>query len=191
MSSLYLDRRNLALKLEGRTLTIYADGVHQTTVPLHMLERVVFYSAVQIESSLLARLADAGISVIALGGRNAGKVAIVQGAAHNDGARRIGQYRRYADPDWRRQWSRQLVLGKLKGQARLLHRAIFWAAGKESELKKWFCDNPVADCAFYPNSRQVVVVNNSDEAQETRLFDGTGRSRRVALKPYQSRWLRV
>jgi CRISPR-associated protein Cas1 len=53
MSSLYLDRRNLALKLEGRTLTIYADGVHQTTVPLHMLERVVFYSAVQIESSLL------------------------------------------------------------------------------------------------------------------------------------------
>jgi CRISPR-associated protein Cas1 len=124
MSSLYLDRRNLALKLEGRTLTIYADGIHQTTVPLHMLERVVFYSAVQIESSLFARLADAGITVLAFGGRNAGKVAIIQGTAHNDGTRRIGQYRRYADPDWRRQWSRQLVLGKLKGQARLLHRAL-------------------------------------------------------------------
>jgi 1,3-beta-galactosyl-N-acetylhexosamine phosphorylase len=75
--------------------------------------------------------------------------------------------------------------------ARLLHRAIFWAAGKESELKKWFCDNPVTDCAFYPNSGQVVVVNNSDEAQGTRLFDGAGRARRVALKPYQSRWLKV
>jgi 1,3-beta-galactosyl-N-acetylhexosamine phosphorylase len=75
--------------------------------------------------------------------------------------------------------------------ARLLQRAIFWAAGKESELKKWFCHNPVTDCAFYPNSRQVVVVNNSDKAQGTRLFDGAGRWRRVALKPYQSRWLRV
>ena len=124
MSSLYLDRRDLALKLEGRTLVIHADGVHQTTMPLHLVERVVFYSAVQIESSLLARLADAGIAVLAFGGRNAGKVAIIQGAAHNDGARRTGQYRRYHDPAWRRQWSHRLVLGKLKGQARLLHGAL-------------------------------------------------------------------
>ena len=36
--------------------------------------------------------------------------------------------------------------------ARLLHRAIFWAAGTEKELKKWFCENPNTDCAFYPKS---------------------------------------
>ena len=125
MATLYLDRRDTALKLDGTTLTIYVDGVHQTTVPLHMLERVVMYSAVEIQSSLLARLADAGIGVLAFGGRNAGKVAIVQGSAHNDGARRIGQYRRYDDASWRRQWSRRLVLGKLKGQARLLHLALW------------------------------------------------------------------
>jgi CRISPR-associated protein Cas1 len=125
MASLYLDRRDSALKLDGTTLTIYVDGEHQTTVPLHMLERVVMYSAVEIQSSLLARLADAGIGVLAFGGRNAGKVAIVQGSAHNDGARRIGQYRRYDDPKWRRQWSRRLVLGKLKGQIRLLHHALW------------------------------------------------------------------
>jgi CRISPR-associated protein Cas1 len=124
MYSLYLDHRDLALKLDGQTLVIYRDGVHQTTVPLGMLERVVFYSAVQIQSSLLARLADAGIGIVAFGGRNASKVAIVQGAVHNDGARRIGQYRRYDDHTWRRQWSRRLVLGKLKGQVRLLHRAL-------------------------------------------------------------------
>ena len=73
--------------------------------------------------------------------------------------------------------------------ARLLHRAIFWSAGKELQLKKWFCDNAVTDCAFYPKSGQAVVVNNSDATQITRLFDGQGRSRRIALKPYQSRWL--
>ncbi|MCX6917242.1 MAG: 1,3-beta-galactosyl-N-acetylhexosamine phosphorylase, partial [Verrucomicrobia bacterium] len=74
--------------------------------------------------------------------------------------------------------------------ARLLHRAIFWAAGKESQLKIWFCDNPLTDCAFYPKSGQVVVVNNSDEAQATRLFDGQGRSHRITLKPYVSRWFK-
>jgi CRISPR-associated protein Cas1 len=125
MATLYLDRRDSALKLDGTTLTIYVDGEHQTTVPLHMLERMVMYSAVQIQSSLLARLADAGIGILAFGGRNAGKVAIVQGTAHNDGARRIGQYRRYDDVSWRRQWSRRLVLGKLKGQTRLLHHALW------------------------------------------------------------------
>jgi CRISP-associated protein Cas1 len=125
VATLYLDRRDCALKLEGTTLTIYVDGQHQTTVPLPMLERVVMYSAVEVQSSLLARLADAGISVLAFGGRNAGKVAIVQGSGHNDGARRIGQYRRYDDAAWRRQWSRRLVLGKLKGQTRVLHQALW------------------------------------------------------------------
>ncbi|MEA3274003.1 MAG: CRISPR-associated endonuclease Cas1 [Pseudomonadota bacterium] len=124
MTTLYLDRRDLSLRLEGRALVLYADGQRQGTVPLHLLERVVMRSAVQIESSLLARLADAGIGVLVFGGRNASKLATVQGRAHNDGARRIGQYRRYDDAGWRRQWSRRLVLGKLKGQALLLRSAV-------------------------------------------------------------------
>ena len=75
--------------------------------------------------------------------------------------------------------------------ARLLHRAIFWAAGKESQLQKWFCANPVTDCALYPKAGRVVVVNNSDQPQVTRWFNGQGLSRRVLLKPYQSRWLKA
>jgi len=73
--------------------------------------------------------------------------------------------------------------------ARLLHRAIFWAASEEKELMKWFCENPLTDCAFYPKSGMVAVVNNSDQTQTTRLFDAKGRSRRVTLKPYESCWL--
>jgi len=75
--------------------------------------------------------------------------------------------------------------------ARLLHRAIFWAAGKESQLHNWFCDNPATDCAFYPKSGQLVVVNNSGQTQVTHCYNAQGRSRRVALKPYQSRWLKA
>jgi CRISPR-associated protein Cas1 len=124
MSTLYLDRRGLSLTLEGRALAIYADDERQGTVPLHLLERVVMRSAVGIESSLLARLADAGIGVLIFGGRNASKQAVVLGRTGNDAARRIGQYRRYGDPSWRRAWSERLVLGKLKGQIRLLRRAL-------------------------------------------------------------------
>ena len=124
MSTLYLDRRGLSLTLEGRALVIYADDARQGTVPLHLLERVVMRSAVAMESSLLARLADAGIGVLIFGGRNATKQAVVLPRAGNDAARRVGQYRRYGDAAWRRDWSERLVLGKLKGQLRLLRRAL-------------------------------------------------------------------
>ncbi len=124
MSTLYLDRRGLALRLEGRALALYADRERQGTVPLHLLERVVMRSTVEIESGLLARLADAGIGVLIFGGRNASKQAFVLPRAGNDAARRVGQYRRYEDADWRRAWSARLVLGKLKGQMRLLRRAL-------------------------------------------------------------------
>lgn len=124
MSTLYLDRRGLSLKLEGRTLALYADNARQGTVPLHLLERVVMRSTVEIESSLLARLADAGIGVLIFGGRNASKQAVVLGRAGNDAARRLGQYRRYEDTTWRRAWSERLVSGKLKGQMRLLRRGL-------------------------------------------------------------------
>jgi 1,3-beta-galactosyl-N-acetylhexosamine phosphorylase len=72
--------------------------------------------------------------------------------------------------------------------ARLLHRALFWAARKEAHLKRWFCENPNTDCAFYPGSGQLVLANNTDQPQSTRFYDGSGRPSRIMLKPYASRW---
>jgi len=74
---------------------------------------------------------------------------------------------------------------------RLLLRAIFWAARKGYLLRRWFCENPETDCAYYPKSSLLVVVNNSDQSQVTSCSNAQGRSRRVALKPYQSRWLKA
>jgi 1,3-beta-galactosyl-N-acetylhexosamine phosphorylase len=73
--------------------------------------------------------------------------------------------------------------------ARLLHRTIFWAARRETDLKKWFCANPNTDCAFYPKSGKLVLANNTDQPQTTTWFDDRGRPSRITLKPYQSRWL--
>lgn len=124
MTTLYLDRRHTSLKLEGRALAIYTEDQRRGTVPIHLLEAVVMRSAVTLQSSLLANLADAGVSVLIFAGRNAGKFAQIHGRAHNDGARRIGQLRRVDDPGWCLTWTRRLVRGKLRRQQRLLRTAL-------------------------------------------------------------------
>jgi CRISPR-associated protein Cas1 len=124
MTTLYLDRRDTRLKLEGRALAIYTDQERRGTVPLNLLESVVMRSAVNIESSLLANLADAGIGIVIFGGRNASKLAIVHGRTGKDGARRVGQLRLADDPLWCLNWTRRLVRGKLRRQQRLLITAL-------------------------------------------------------------------
>jgi len=124
MTTLYLDRRATRLKLEGRALAIYTDEQRRGTVPISLLDAVIMRSAVTLESSLLANLADAGVGVVIFGGRNARKLAQVHGRAHNDGARRIGQLRRVDDPAWCLAWTRRLVRGKLRRQQRLLISAL-------------------------------------------------------------------
>lgn len=124
MSTLYLDRKNSALAIEGRLLAVYVDGRRETSIPLHLLERVILHANVELGSSLLPRLAHAGVAVVCFGGRFARRHAIVLGEPHNDGARRVGQIRAYDDPGHRRRWSKRLVLGKIRGQRRLLARAL-------------------------------------------------------------------
>ncbi|MBK1708204.1 CRISPR-associated endonuclease Cas1 [Marichromatium gracile] len=124
MTTLYLDRRDTRLDLEGRALVLRVAGRREGSVPLHLLERVVMRTNVECGSALLARLAAAGVAITLFGGRGGRLQATLVGAAHNDAARRIGQMRRYDDADFRRRWSRRIVTGKVRGQRRLLVDAL-------------------------------------------------------------------
>lgn len=73
--------------------------------------------------------------------------------------------------------------------ARLLYRAILWAAGKEGGLKKWFCSNLKTDCAVYLQAGVLAVVNNTDTEERTFVQDDRGGRMEVRLKPYEIRWL--
>jgi len=136
MTTLYLDRRDLTLTLEGQALAVYAGDERRGTVPLHLLERIVMLSAVSLKSSLLARLADAGVGIVAFGGQFQRKSAFVHGKGHNDGARRVGQYHRYQDAEWCRAWARRLVRGKVIRQQRLLRRALAERADLRHPLRQ-------------------------------------------------------
>ena len=124
MSTLYLDRRELELREEGRSLALYRSGQRASTIPMTVLERVVMRGSVAVKSGLIAALADNGIGVLLFGGRHGSRHAMVFGGAPADVTRRVAQYRLYLDPAWRREWAARLVLKKLHAQRRLLVRAL-------------------------------------------------------------------
>jgi beta-D-galactosyl-(1->4)-L-rhamnose phosphorylase len=68
---------------------------------------------------------------------------------------------------------------------RLLHRALYWAAGRESDFGYWTCSSIYTECAYYPKSNRVVVINNSDKEEQTKVFDSDRMPAiDVRLEPY-------
>jgi len=51
--------------------------------------------------------------------------------------------------------------------ARVLHRAIMWACGKDGKLREWYSENPRTEIHVYPETRQYCVVNNTAQPRET------------------------
>ncbi|MBN1780172.1 1,3-beta-galactosyl-N-acetylhexosamine phosphorylase [bacterium] len=72
---------------------------------------------------------------------------------------------------------------------RLLHRALLWASGQEKEMKRWFSSNMHTDCAFYPDVDEFVVMNNSEQEQDTTVYDQEGNAIRFSLEPMEMKWL--
>jgi len=53
--------------------------------------------------------------------------------------------------------------------ARLLYRALLWAAKKEEAADTFLPTNPACECAYYPDARQLVVINNTPEEATTQV----------------------
>lgn len=65
---------------------------------------------------------------------------------------------------------------------RLLHRALYWAAGREATWSVWNTANVCTECAWFPKARRLVVINNAGEPQKTVVTLGDGKATRtVAL----------
>ncbi|MBN2611787.1 MAG: 1,3-beta-galactosyl-N-acetylhexosamine phosphorylase [Bacteroidales bacterium] len=67
---------------------------------------------------------------------------------------------------------------------RLLHRSLFWAAGREDDFKPWTCSNVHTDCAYYPKTGKLVVISSSDNTEITRVYDGRGNASEVTIEPH-------
>lgn len=67
---------------------------------------------------------------------------------------------------------------------RLLFNIISFA-GNELGEAKYITDNLYTECAYYPESKMLVVINNSGEAQTTTVDTEYGKQR-VELEPYDT-----
>lgn len=123
MTTLYVDRSDADLDLEGDTLVIRVKGERQGTAPVGVLERVVLRGSSRIASRVITKLAERGVGLLLLSGRNNAPAATLLGRPGGDSALRIAQAR-LLDDEPARQWlALGLVRGKIAGQARLLRQA--------------------------------------------------------------------
>ncbi len=72
--------------------------------------------------------------------------------------------------------------------SRLLYRALFWAAGQEEQIRRWYSENSNVEVNYYPASGRYCVVNNDYGEQHTVVYDGTGTAREVRLGPGEIKW---
>lgn len=121
MTSLYVDRRHVELRVDGGALAFYDAGGRVGTVPLAPLERVFLQGDVQLSARVLGKLGARGIGVIVLAGRE-GRPALLMGCPHQDARRRMAQCQRAADASFCLAHARHVVRAKLRAQYRLLAR---------------------------------------------------------------------
>ena len=119
MTSLYVDRRGVELKLDAEALVFYENGERIGTVPLAPLSRIFLRGDITLSSSLLGKLGLAGIGVIILSGRKA-TPSLLMARPHNDAARRIAHYRASQDAPFCLGFARGLVADKIARQAAFL-----------------------------------------------------------------------
>ena len=125
MSLLLLDRAQLEIKSEGETLALYEAGQRRGTVPIKLIDRCVIHGAqTRLDTSVLAKLAEAGVTTVLMSPRQTRRIAIVLGPQHNDAAVRLAQCARVMDDAWCRHWALGTVRAKLARQQRALRTLL-------------------------------------------------------------------
>jgi len=121
MGLLLLDRAQLEIKSEGDALAFYEADERRGTVPIKLVDRCVIHGLqTRLDTGVLIKLAEAGVTTVLMSPRQSRRVAIVLGPQHNDAAVRLAQAQRVMDESWCCRWAAAVVRAKLARQARSL-----------------------------------------------------------------------
>lgn len=66
--------------------------------------------------------------------------------------------------------------------ARILYRAMFWAAGKEEKMYRAFSSDPYTECSYYPDKCKYIIINNSTEKRTTVFTNERGEMKEIELQ---------
>lgn len=67
----------------------------------------------------------------------------------------------------------------------LLLRTLCYAAGCQEDLSVYHCDNVHTECAYYEEEKKLVVINNSDAIQITKVRTKEKGQIQITLDPYE------
>jgi len=123
MHTVYLDRKHASIEVQGGSMRVQPAARGCGNIPLKLVARLVLLGEIQLTTSTLARLTDAGVSVVCLSGRGHRRVAQLCGPPGKDVARRLLQFQAAANPILSTALARELVAGKLAACGRELHEA--------------------------------------------------------------------
>jgi len=92
MGTLYIDRKDIVVKVDGNALAFYSAHEREGSVPIAPLKRVIMAGNITTETRALSRLALEGVSVLFLSGKRLKFSGMLHGRLHNNGLLRVRQY---------------------------------------------------------------------------------------------------
>lgn len=122
MGTLYIDRKDLHIRLDGHALAFYSNEKREGVVPINPLKRVVMVGNISIETPVLHRLTDKGISVLFLSGKRLRFRGMVHGRLHYNGILRVKQYEKSLS-EFSKNTSLEIVSRKIEVQREFLLNA--------------------------------------------------------------------
>lgn len=123
MGTLYIDRKNIEIRLDGNALAFYVNGGREGMVPINPLERVIVIGNITIGTPVLHRLSDENVSVLFLTGRRMKFGGMLHGKVHNNGLLRLKQYEKALGSE-AITLARNTVYGKVLKQENFLKEAL-------------------------------------------------------------------
>ncbi len=120
---LILDRKNTRLDAERQHLLIRHEGLDRPRcLPLTQVGQIVVIGRVEITSTVLSKLSEAGIGFMGLPRGRADKAWFQTGECAGNTRRRLAQMQITLHDNICREYARKLVQARIRSQARLMRR---------------------------------------------------------------------
>jgi len=124
MNTLLLDRKDMTISQERKTLKVSIEGNKPKTIPFAQIKRIVVSSNIKLESRLLRTLATEDISLVLINPRKPEEYGLLIGSGHNDASRRIDQMKASENDQLCQRYARYLVTEKIQGQKQLIDEIV-------------------------------------------------------------------
>lgn len=72
--------------------------------------------------------------------------------------------------------------------SRILLRSIYWSAGKEQDMYRYFSNNVFVDCHGFSGNDKYCAINNSEQVQEADIYLNPETMIHIRLQPMEMKW---